>query len=1254
MEANGELLRLRTALRDLLAVSTLPVAWVGRQPRDIASGLADVLIGSLRLDFAFVRLCDPTRSAAVEVTRGNGWKEFPEWLQRHLAVVRWLSRREIVSDIGGGEPRRGLVVPIGVNAEGGLIAAACNRSDFPAEVDLLLLSVAANHAATAFQSALAEQDLRQVRSELETKVAERTAELRRATAELKTILDASPVGIALFGRDQAIQRCNPAFERILGWKADEIAGHGVSLLGSGGDGPGNLAESLRGGSHVETRLVRKDGTEFDASVLCAPLRDEAGRPAGFVGTIEDVSKRKRFENEREGLLAGERAALAEAVAAQGRFRDLVNSVEGIVWEADVPSFRFSFVSKQAERILGYPVERWLSEPTFWADHLHPDDRESAIGFWEAAVADKRDHDFEYRMIAADGHVVWVRDLVTVVLQEGSASRLRGVMVDITERKRAEEERRAHLWFFESLDRINRAIQGTNDLEQMMSDVLDEVLSIFNCDRAWLIYPCDPEARTWGVSMEHTRPEYPGAFALGDQPMDPGVADVFRTIRASSGPVRFGPGSKHPLPEEVARRFSIRSQISVAVYPKGDRPYMFGLHQCSHPRIWTTEEERLFQEISRRFADALTSLQIFRNLRESEARLEEAQRIAHLGYWERDLETNRVTWADETCRIFGLVPGERDLDAGDWQHLIHPEDRQMVRRTAAEAERGGPRYDVEYRVARPNGEVRVVHSQGDVRRDDSGPQRMFGIIQDITERKRAEAEVRESERRYRYIFQSAGVSIWEADFSRIKGAIDDLKSAGVRDFREHCAAHPEFVERAVAMMKIADVNDATVELFAAASKDEFLASPQRVLLRETLETFAGVLIAIAEGRTSFEAETVLQTLKGERLTVLFTITLPPGRLDNVLLTLMDITERKRAEHLASQVFDSLPDRVSIVGRDYRIRRVNPAFERKWRMTAETLVGMHIADVVGIETFAQVKRYMDRCLAGEDVSCAEWFSAPTRQYLAMSFSPLRPDANRVDAALVIARDLTDQMLASDALRQAQANLAHISRVTTMGELTASLAHEINQPIAAAVTNANACLRWLGRPQPDVEEAREAASRMVKDGTRAADIITRIRLLFRKGSTPRDPVDVNEVIQEMIALLRTEAIRYAVPIRAELGEGLPKVKADRVQLQQVFMNLMLNGIDAMKDMRPTGELTIRSERAADGQVLISVSDTGVGLPAQQADQIFDAFFTTKPDGTGMGLPISRSIIESHGGRLWAACNSGPGATFHFTLPVEVEARP
>ena len=253
-----------------------------------------------------------------------------------------------------------------------------------------------------------------------------------------------------------------------------------------------------------------------------------------------------------------------------------------------------------------------------------------------------------------------------------------------------------------------------------------------------------------------------------------------------------------------------------------------------------------------------------------------------------------------------------------------------------------------------------------------------------------------------------------------------------------------------------------------------------------------------------------------------------------------------------------------------------------------------------------------------------------------------------------DITERRRAEEErerLRQVQADLAHVTRMTTMGELTASLAHEIKQPISAALTDAKTCLRWLGHDVPDVPEAREAASRLVKDATRAADIIGRVSLLFKKGALQRELVDVNELIREMIILLRSEANRYSISIRTELAEDLPKVMADRVQLQQVFMNLMLNGIDAMKETTGGVELTIRSE-AEDGRLLISVSDTGVGLPPEQGDRIFKAFFTTKENGTGMGLPISRSIIESHGGRLWAAGTSGQGATFHFTLPATLAA--
>jgi PAS domain S-box-containing protein len=252
-----------------------------------------------------------------------------------------------------------------------------------------------------------------------------------------------------------------------------------------------------------------------------------------------------------------------------------------------------------------------------------------------------------------------------------------------------------------------------------------------------------------------------------------------------------------------------------------------------------------------------------------------------------------------------------------------------------------------------------------------------------------------------------------------------------------------------------------------------------------------------------------------------------------------------------------------------------------------------------------------------------------------------------------DITDGKRAEESLRQAQADLARVNRVTTMGELTASLAHEVNQPIAAAVTNAKTCLRWLTRHDPDVEEARAAAMRIVKDGTRAAEIIKRIRLLFKKGTSERELVDINEVIREMIVLLRGEAMRYSILVRTELEADPPRVMADRVQLQQVLMNLMVNGIDAMKDVVGTRELAIKSQRAEKDQVLVSLDDTGVGLPPQQADQVFEAFFTTKPHGTGMGLSISRTIVESHGGRLWAVKNSPRGASFCFTLPTKVEVR-
>jgi PAS domain S-box-containing protein len=274
---------------------------------------------------------------------------------------------------------------------------------------------------------------------------------------------------------------------------------------------------------------------------------------------------------------------------------------------------------------------------------------------------------------------------------------------------------------------------------------------------------------------------------------------------------------------------------------------------------------------------------------------------------------------------------------------------------------------------------------------------------------------------------------------------------------------------------------------------------------------------------------------------------------------------------------------------------------------------------------------------------------RWFLARAI-PLRDQRGKIIKWYGISTDIDDRKRAEQEREQLRADLAHVNRVSILGELAASVSHELKQPIAAAMINAQTCVRWLKRDQPDVDEALEATMRLVKDGTRATEIIDRLRSLYKKSPPQRELVDVNEIVREMPALLWGEANRYSIVTRLDLAPDLPKLTADRVQLQQVFMNLMLNAIEAMKDSG--GELKIKTELGQEGSVLISVSDTGVGLPAENINEIFNAFFTTKPEGSGMGLAISRSIVESHGGRMWATGNDGRGATFQLTLPAEVTA--
>jgi len=507
-------------------------------------------------------------------------------------------------------------------------------------------------------------------------------------------------------------------------------------------------------------------------------------------------------------------------------------------------------------------------------------------------------------------------------------------------------------------------------------------------------------------------------------------------------------------------------------------------------------------LDRRFATQTLEVQEAK-LRQSEAYLSEAQRLSHTGSFGWRVSTGEVIWSEESFRIFQYdrttIPTAELI-----LQRIHPEDAAQVKQTIELAALAGKDFEHEYRLVMPNGSVKYVHVVARAVSDESGSFEFVGAVMDVTERKRVEEKLRQSEAYLQESQRLGHMGSWAYNVSsgalfaspelfRIFGRNPDQEKPTVRMFRD--SVHP-------------DDRDYVEEMLNKAVRE----------------------------KTDFGFD--------------HRIVLPGGSIKHVY-------------SMAHRAFDD----------------------------SDTLVE-YIGTVM---------------------------------------------------------DVTERRRAEEALRQAQEDLARVNRINMMGELTASLAHEVNQPIAAAVTNANTTLRWLTRDHPDLEEARASVLRIVKDGTRAAEIIKRMRLLFKKGPQQRELVDINDVVREMIVLLRGEATRYSITFRTELAPELPRFMADRVQLQQVLMNLMLNGIEAMKDVDGNRALTIKSQQAEDDHVLISVSDTGVGLPAQFADQIFNAFFTTKDQGTGMGLSISRSIVEAHGGRLWADNNSPRGASFYVNLPTK-----
>jgi PAS domain S-box-containing protein len=619
-------------------------------------------------------------------------------------------------------------------------------------------------------------------------------------------------------------------------------------------------------------------------------------------------------------------------------------------------------------------------------------------------------------------------------------------------------------------------------------------------------------------------------------------------------------------------------------------------------------------------------------RRSEAYFAEAQRLSHTGSFGWQPSTGEIIWSEETFRIFQYDPSTTPTVELLLQR-VHPEDAAFVEQTIERAAQDGKDFDHEYRLVMRNGSVKYVHVVAHALGDRSDGIEFVGAVMDVTAVRRTEEALRRSES---YLAEAQKLTHTGSGAWRVAGR-DALY-----------------------------LSEEWYRIYGFDPEDGLSAWEKRLqrMHPEDRGPWREITDRAIREKSDYEGEHRILLPDG---TVKYTHTVghpvlsASGDVEQFVCTMMDITERKQAEEALrqSEAYLAEAQRLSHTGSwawNIGAKRLFWSVEtfqlfgfdpNTTTATPETFLGrMHPDDRGSIE-LVETELYK-----GNDAEYSYRIILPdgSIKYITSVAHPILNDSGQVIEFVGTVIDVTERKKAEEAreaLRETQADLARVSRVNTMGELTASLAHEVNQPIAAASTNANTCLRWLAADTPNIEEARAAAMRIVTDVKRAGEIIGRIRQLFQKGSSEREFVDMNEIIREMIVLLRGETTRYNILVGTDLAADLPQVMGDRVQLQQVLMNLMINSVEAMKAVDGPRELSIKSQSAKDAQLMISVSDTGVGLPRHQADQIFHPFFTTKGDGTGMGLRISRSIIESHGGRLWAADNSPRGARFCFTLP-------
>jgi len=563
--------------------------------------------------------------------------------------------------------------------------------------------------------------------------------------------------------------------------------------------------------------------------------------------------------------------------------------------------------------------------------------------------------------------------------------------------------------------------------------------------------------------------------------------------------------------------------------------------------------------------------------------------------------------------------------------IHPHDLDGYVKLWERAIATGQPFELETRVRRADGEYRWFLARHVPLRDQQGKiRKWFGTLTDIEGRKRAEEALRRSEAYLADAHRLTHTGAWASDNT----------------------TEPLYWSEEVFRVFGFDPHD------GLPTRDEAL----RRIHPEDREKFGQAFDQAIHGKKDCEVELRVVLPRGT-VRYIHAIGHPflsaNGEVVEVVGTIADITERKRAEEELREsetrfrtFVDHAADALFVYDLEQRtIVDVNRAACESLGYTREELIGKTPLAFHLDSYEAEMASLAERALAGETVFDRHWHRRKDGSLFMVEVHTSLVSYGGRRFLLMVARDISDRLQAEEhreKLRQLEADLAHINRVSMMGELAASIAHEVNQPLAGVVSNGGACLRWLAGDSPNLEETRDAARRIVRDGKRAGEVIARIRALTKKISPPREKLDLNETLRQVLALVGEDAKRKSVTIRTQFADDLSPVSGDQVQLQQVVLNLAMNAIEAMSSVeeRPR-ELVIRTKNIDADQVQVTVEDSGIGLDSSTMPKIFEPFYTTKATGMGMGLSISRSIVQSHGGQLWATAKDGKGTMFHFTLP-------